>query len=104
MDERQVFVLVLSRKVGEKLIISHPLLGDVVISINRLSGNRATLGIEADHEVKVIRGELGRHGPPPAGCRPDVVRVPLADILAEAAATPKKGHEPLIDFDGDLER
>lgn len=85
---------------GETLVLSHPQLPeDIVVSVNRLRGNRATLGVEAPDQVHVRRGELERH-------TADVVRVPLADILAEAQATPKKGHEhePVIDFDGGLER
>jgi carbon storage regulator len=47
-------MLVLSRKVGEKLII-----GDqVTIVVSRVSGNRVMLGIEAPLEVSVLRAEI----------------------------------------------
>jgi carbon storage regulator len=46
-------MLVLSRKVGEKLIV-----GDAVIIINDISGDKVKLGIEAPPEVKVLRSEL----------------------------------------------
>jgi carbon storage regulator len=47
-------MLVLSRKVGEKLVIGD----NVTIVVNRVAGNRVTLGIEAPPAVRVIRGEL----------------------------------------------
>lgn len=47
-------MLVLSRKEGERLVIGD----NVVITVNRISGNRITLGIDAPREVRVVRGEL----------------------------------------------
>lgn len=47
-------MLVLSRKVGERIVI-----GDgIVISVNRLANNRVTLGISAPADVRVVRAEL----------------------------------------------
>ena len=47
-------MLVLSRKVGEKLVI-----GDgIVITVNRVVGQRVSLGIEAPPHVRIVRGEL----------------------------------------------
>jgi len=47
-------MLVLSRKVGESIRI-----GDAItVVVNRISGNRVTLGIEAPRRMKIIRGEL----------------------------------------------
>jgi len=47
-------MLVLSRKEGEKIVI-----GDgVVLTINRIAGNRVAIGIEAPREVRIARGEL----------------------------------------------
>ena len=47
-------MLVLSRKVGEKLII-----GDkITVVVSRVAGNRVTLGVEAPPDVRIIRGEL----------------------------------------------
>ncbi|MEL6894922.1 MAG: carbon storage regulator [Planctomycetota bacterium] len=47
-------MLVLSRKEGERLVI-----GDsIVVTVNRISGNRITLGVEAPREVRIVRGEL----------------------------------------------
>ena len=59
-------MLVLSRKVGEKLVIGD----NVTVTINRISGNRVTVGIEAPGSVKIVRGELEIHSdlkPVPAG-------------------------------------
>lgn len=47
-------MLVLSRKEGEKLVIGD----NVVVTINRISGNRVAIGIEAPREVSIVRGEL----------------------------------------------
>jgi carbon storage regulator len=47
-------MLVLSRKVGEKLVID----GNITVEVIRIQGNRITLGIVAPTEVKVLRGEL----------------------------------------------
>ena len=47
-------MLVLSRKVGQELIIGD----NVRITINRVGGSRVTLGIEAPDDVRVVRGEL----------------------------------------------
>ncbi|HVX59946.1 MAG TPA: carbon storage regulator [Pirellulales bacterium] len=47
-------MLVLSRKVGEKLVI-----GDgIVITVSRVAGQRVSIGIEAPPHVRVVRGEL----------------------------------------------
>lgn len=47
-------MLVLSRKEGEKLVIGD----NVVVTINRIAGNRVAIGIEAPREVSIVRGEL----------------------------------------------
>ncbi|HZL89831.1 MAG TPA: carbon storage regulator [Pirellulaceae bacterium] len=47
-------MLVLSRKIGEKLVID----GGIVVTVNRIAGNRVTLGIEAPDHVRIVRGEL----------------------------------------------
>jgi carbon storage regulator len=47
-------MLVLSRKEGEKILI-----GDgVVLTINRIAGNRVAIGIQAPRDIRVVRGEL----------------------------------------------
>jgi carbon storage regulator len=47
-------MLVLSRKVGEKLIIGD----NITVVVSRVAGNRVTLGIEAPADVRIVRGEL----------------------------------------------
>jgi carbon storage regulator CsrA len=65
-------MLILSRKVGEKIVI-----GDgITVVINRVAGDRVTIGLEAPPEVRILRGELRpfddprhepRRAPVPAG-------------------------------------
>jgi carbon storage regulator CsrA len=47
-------MLVLSRKAGQELIIGD----NIRITVNRVAGNRVTLGIHAPDDVRVMRGEL----------------------------------------------
>ena len=47
-------MLVLSRKLGEKLVIGD----NITVVISRVAGNRVTLGIEAPANVRIVRGEL----------------------------------------------
>ena len=47
-------MLILRRRVGEKIVI-----GDgITVVVNRVSGGRVTLGIEAPDDVHIVRGEL----------------------------------------------
>lgn len=50
-------MLVLSRKVGEKLVIAD----NIVVEVVRIRGNRITLGVVAPEAVKIMRGELKAH-------------------------------------------
>ncbi len=47
-------MLVLSRKVGDKLVID----GNITVEVVRIHGNRITLGVVAPSDVKILRGEL----------------------------------------------
>jgi carbon storage regulator CsrA len=47
-------MLVLSRKVGQRLVIG----GGITVVVKRIAGQRVTLGIEAPETIKIIRGEL----------------------------------------------
>ncbi|MFK7736779.1 MAG: carbon storage regulator, partial [Pirellulaceae bacterium] len=47
-------MLVLSRKVGEKLVID----GNITVEVVKIQGNRITLGLVAPADVKILRGEL----------------------------------------------
>ena len=46
-------MLVLSRKVGERIVI-----GDAVVTIAKIKGDKVKIGIEASKEIKVRRQEL----------------------------------------------
>ncbi len=50
-------MLILSRKVGQKIVIGD----NITIVVNRVAGNRVTLGIEAPDDVHIMRGELEHH-------------------------------------------
>jgi len=47
-------MLVLSRKKGEQIVIGD----DIVVTVQRLSGNRVSIGIEAPDRCRIVRGEL----------------------------------------------
>jgi carbon storage regulator len=47
-------MLVLSRKIGEKLVIGD----NITVVVSRVAGNRVTLGIQAPSDVRIVRGEL----------------------------------------------
>ncbi len=52
-------MLILSRKIGQKLLLGQ----NIILTINRVAGNRVTVGIEAPPEVKIIRQELVKCDP-----------------------------------------
>lgn len=64
-------MLVLSRKVGERIVIDDR----VTITITRISGRRVSLGIVAPPGVKVVRSELA---PLPAAEQPQMPAVPVS--------------------------
>jgi carbon storage regulator len=74
-------MLVLSRKVGERLVIGD----DIVLIVNKIAGNRVTLAIEAPNDVRIVRGELSPL-PQNAGattspaCRIDPHRIEASDL------------------------
>lgn len=47
-------MLVLSRKIGDKLVID----GNITVEVIKIQGNRITLGIVAPPNIKILRGEL----------------------------------------------
>jgi|MudIll2142460700_1097286.scaffolds.fasta_scaffold2616654_1 carbon storage regulator CsrA len=47
-------MLVLSRKVGERIFIGE----NVMIEVRRVAGNRVTIALEAPRSVRILRGEL----------------------------------------------
>jgi len=52
-------MLVLSRKKDEQIILRHPGIADIKITVVRIDGrNKVRLGIEADRAVTILRSEL----------------------------------------------
>lgn len=58
-------MLVLSRRIGEQLVIGD----NIVVTINRVAGQRVSLGIEAPSQVRIVRREL-EHDEVPSGRPP----------------------------------
>ena len=75
-------MLVLSRKEGEQLLIGD----NIVLTINRISGNRVAVGIEAPREVRIVRGELERHEVATGGSAP--VAMPMDETTVAVASEP----------------
>lgn len=55
-------MLILSRKVGESIVIGP----NVTLVVQRISGGRVSIAIEAPRSVVVLRGELAPFGVAPA--------------------------------------
>jgi carbon storage regulator len=68
-------MLVLSRKVGQELVIGD----NIRITVNRVGGSRVTLGITAPEEVRIVRAELE-----PIVCSFGSDAAPLAEAAGEA--------------------
>jgi carbon storage regulator len=47
-------MLVLSRKVGEEILIGE----NIKVVVNRVTRNRVTIGIDAPDNVRIVRSEL----------------------------------------------
>jgi carbon storage regulator len=63
-------MLVLSRKLGERIVIAD----DIVVTIVGINGNGVRLGIEAPHQVPVLRTELiSRAATPGTGRHPQAL-------------------------------
>lgn len=73
-------MLVLSRKVGEKLVID----GNITLEVVRIQGNRITLGLVAPRDVKILRSELS----PPneqSQARPTLQPVKEPSVIRQAS-------------------
>lgn len=55
-------MLVLSRKVHEKIVIND----QIVISVVRIEGQQVRLGIEAPRDIRIVREEIAHTAPPAA--------------------------------------
>ena len=60
-EPRALWMLVLTRKLMEKLYIGE----NICVTVVRLEGGQVRLGIEAPREIPVVRAELRRDPPPP---------------------------------------
>jgi carbon storage regulator len=76
-------MLVLSRRVGEKVIIGNC----ICVTVTGMSGNKVKLGISAPDDVSILRGELAHWLMPPAdepewiACVPENSQVETASEL-----------------------
>jgi carbon storage regulator len=84
-------ILVLTRKVGQSLVI-----GDAVVEINRVSGNRVILGIKAPRSVSVVRSELSSFEPENATANV-TLRGALADLVHGAGLLRSLGRSSAAD-------
>jgi carbon storage regulator len=64
-------MLVLSRKIGEKVVIGD----EIVLVVKRILGQRVTFGIEAPQSVRIIRAELPRFDEAPCAKMPQAKRL-----------------------------
>ncbi|MBM4005617.1 MAG: carbon storage regulator [Planctomycetes bacterium] len=84
-------MLVLSRKVGEKLVIG----GGIEITVRRIQGNRVALAISAPDKVTILRAELLRQtdkdSDPGHAARPTALP---GSVLGSANAQPPDNRLP----------
>ncbi len=71
-------MLVLSRKVGERIVISD----NITIVVQKVAGNRVSLGVEAPRDVRVVRGEL-RKLVKAIAISPSISSAPLAGLTSD---------------------
>jgi carbon storage regulator CsrA len=77
-------MLVLSRKVGERIHVGD----DIVLEVRRISGNRVTLALDAPRDVRILRGELERAANEfkvpsngQSGCQPDATTAACLKVI-----------------------
>ncbi len=66
-------MLVLTRKIGEKLVIGD----NITVTVVQVNGNKVRLSIDAPSDVRILRGELA--------CWNDTVEVDLTPSLTAQA-------------------
>jgi carbon storage regulator CsrA len=70
-----LFMLVLSRKVGEQVLIGN----NVCLTVLEVRGNRVRLGVTAPADVSIRRGELPTEAPRRRSPEPGPARSPLPE-------------------------
>jgi carbon storage regulator len=78
-------MLVLSRKVGERVVIGE----GIVVVVKRVAGQRVTFGIEAPADVRILRGELEVFPANTAPKPPEAPPILIEDPLTMTAMTAK---------------
>ncbi len=73
-------MLVLSRKVGEKIVIGD----NITVTLVRLAGNRVAIGVDAPDRVRVVRGEIMEGAGPSQ--RPDKPDPSTSDSVTSGSA------------------
>lgn len=63
-------MLVLSRKIGEKIVIGD----NIVVEVVKVKGNRVSLGLVAPANVSIMRAELNK---------PSVVQLNHSELIVE---------------------
>ena len=77
-------MLVLSRKPGEKLVIT----GGITISVLEVVGRRVKLGIEAPNQFRVLRAELARWLEPDEAPRAPAAQQDSPEEVGPGGASP----------------
>jgi carbon storage regulator CsrA len=78
-------MLVLSRKVGERVVIGE----GIIVVVKRVAGQRVTFGIEAPADVRILRGELEIFPANTAPKAPEPAPVIMEDPLAMSPMSSK---------------
>ena len=76
-------MLVLSRKASERIVIGD----NVTIVINKISGSRVTIGIEAPDDVRIVRGELEPVVDSFAESKAETIALPMAAFVDPSPTT-----------------
>ncbi len=84
-------MLVLSRRIGEKIVIA----GDIQVQVLEVSGNRVRLGIVAPDDCRVMRSERLPPAPSVQATRP-TAHVEEADRLRHLTRTARSTGRPVL--------
>jgi carbon storage regulator len=89
-------MLVLSRKLGERIVIGD----DVVVEVVRITGNKVTLGFVAPTETKIWRGEIlgGRRGIVGDLAGSQLAIASVREPGHDRAEATRAGHDPSFVF------